>query len=166
MFVYNPLNSSDWSTDLSWYINYIANEVYLYDFINNPPKIYFDHFNFNINGLYCDPIYNINEFESDFDTSTLFIELTDFTGLYFFLLLLNSYIELFGYLDYDFQFNVSKLSVNDITDYNITLTNLNLNSKYILMFFRWDLAFISSRILRTVKIRYAWVCFKFKAVYI
>ena len=83
MFIYNPLNSSDWSTDLSWHIKTTSNVRFSNDIKYIQSKIYFDQFNFNISGSYCDPIYNISEFESDFYANTMFTELTDFTGILF-----------------------------------------------------------------------------------
>ena len=80
MFIYNPQNSSDWGTDTSWYIKTASNVKILYDYMYIPPKIYFDQFNFNLNGSYCDPIYNVSEFESDFDINSIYIEIIDTSG--------------------------------------------------------------------------------------
>ena len=80
MFIYNPLNSSDWSTDVSWYIKTASNVLIAYDYMIIPPKIYFDQFNFNLNGSYCDPIYNASEFESDFDVNSIYTEIIDTSG--------------------------------------------------------------------------------------
>ena len=80
MFVYNPLNSSDWSTDPSWYIKTTSASQIEDTEMNLSLYISLDKFSFNINETYCNPIFEAREFNPYLDNITIFTEILDFSG--------------------------------------------------------------------------------------
>ena len=166
LFIQNPLNSTDWSTDPSWYLLNPTSAYFNYSTVGLMPTLYLDKLSFNISGTYCNPMYNTSELGFNIDTSTIFTDIIDHSGIFRNNICLILRLAKYSLVDMNIQFNVSSSPVLDITDHNITLANYDISSKRFLMICRWDLAFVQQRVLRTVQVRYARVRFKLQPVHI
>ena len=60
MFVVNPRNSTDWSTDTSCYIKLAWGVFFNYPDLGQFPALYMDKFSFNMSSDKWDPIYDSN----------------------------------------------------------------------------------------------------------